>query len=75
MPRKKKGGASVSNIDVSPLLTEAELPESSLPTILDLVQYGRYLRSNSELDAKNYTKDDIASDVSKAAIQSNQVWV
>ena len=72
MPRKKKGTSSVSCIDVSPLLTEAELPEDSLPTILDLVQYGRYLRSNSRLNARNYTKDNVASDVSKAVVNKWQ---
>ena len=45
-PKKKRGAYHALSIDVSPFLAEAPLPELYLPTVLDLIQYGRYNNTN-----------------------------
>src|ERR1043165_2811440 len=40
-----------------------ELPTTELPTVRDLMRYGLYLREISDQDGRNYSNDQLVTDV------------
>ena len=62
-PSVSRAGSSQSRgLDLFPLRSSLQLPESGLPSNGDLVRYARYLREKSG-KGNNYTNYDIAKDI------------